>query len=280
MIAARTKPGRGFTLVELLVVITIIGLLVAIMVPAVSIVLYNTKNARIAMEISSLAQAIEAYKVDAGDYPPNFNDWQRVKRHVLKRWSQLPPAQLEAFKSMCSGGFGTETPPSNPVPIDPAESLVFWLGGSSPNGRLMANDVMPFNGAGEPKVYFEFDEGRLSDPDGNQWRRYASPYGNGAPYVYFDARSYVGFYSAGYDASTTENAYGVARPAPSSKAASPYDVQQKFVNPTTFQIIAAGQDGNFGGEGAAFPDGPYTIDGDKDNIANFTEGKTFEDARP
>lgn len=272
MITARTKPGRGFTLVELLVVITIIGLLVAIMVPAVSIVLNNTKNARIAMEINSLAQAIEAYKVDAGDYPPDFTDAARVRRHIAKRWQQIPASEVTGILAYVDATPGSRVANE----LDPDEALVFWLGGNT-KVRLKANDVMPFSGTGEPKVYFEFDEGRLVDLDGDGWMEYSSPYGSGAPYVYFDSRSYAGFYSGtGYDASSSTDAYGIIKPSPRRASVT---TQDDFVNPTTFQIIAAGQDGKFGGGGSTYPDGPYT-DSDKDNIANFTDGKTFEDARP
>lgn len=271
MITARTKPGRGFTLVELLVVITIIGLLVAIMVPAVSIVLNNTRNARISMEISSLAQAIEAYKLDAGDYPPNFDNGMVVARHIAKRWQQIDRAKQVAANNADTNPQFEELVGQ----LDPSEALVFWLGGQSPNGGLRANDVYPLQplaASGEVKEYFSFDQGRLVDLDGDGWYSYAAPYGQNAPFVYFDSRCYNGAYTstyttAGHDVGTIDDmARGIVKPAPN-------------VNGKTFQIIAPGQDGKFGGGGSPYPDGPYT-DADKDNIANFTEGRTFEDARP
>lgn len=257
-------PRRGFTLVELLVVLTIIGLLMAILVPTAFRVLINARNARISMEIASLGQALEAYKLDAGDYPPNFNDAAVVKRHVLKRW-RLPATELAKFEDFCKGGSKA---------IDPAEALVFWLGGQSTNGGLKANDVMPLTGT-EPKKYFEFDEARFKDVDSDGWREYAAPGCLDAPYVYFDSRSYAAYVVAAdqYKPTIDSVARGAALPA---LAVNPTG---SYVNPTTYQILSSGQDGNFGTGGQVYPDGPYS-GGDRDNIANYSEGRTLQDSMP
>ena len=52
----------------------------------------------------------------------------------------------------------------------------------------------------------------------------------------------------------------------------------KPINPTTFQIICAGQDGEFGHDRVrhrreVFPSGNNYIEADKDNITNFSGGK-------
>jgi prepilin-type N-terminal cleavage/methylation domain-containing protein len=279
MKTSRLRQGRGFTLVELLVVLTIIGLLMAILVPTVFNVLYKAKNTRISMEIASLSQAIEAYKLDAGDYPPNFSDWNVVRRHILKRWQQLPTAQVNNFKALCHASAFTmpDTAPSGSKPIDPAEALVFWLGGQSTNGGLKANDVMPLSATGEPKQYFSFDQARFTDVDSDGWAEYAAPACMNAPYVYFDARSYATYYPTGgaqeYKPTVDSSARGTPRPA---QAVSPTGT---YVNPTTYQILAAGQDGHFGVGGQVFPDGPYAGT-DSDNIANYSEGRTLQDSVP
>jgi prepilin-type N-terminal cleavage/methylation domain-containing protein len=277
------QSRRGFTLVELLVVLTIIGLLMAILVPTAFVVLKRARNTQIALEVASLAQSVEAYKLEAGDYPPNFQDWQVVKRHVLKRWQALQPGELDNFKRLCSGGFGAEAAPSNPVPIDPAEALVFWLGGQSPNGFLKDNQVAPLSATGgEAKSFHGFDQARLTDRDGDGWRELPSPSGMGAPYVYFDARSYVTYYPAATQFALTSTSsdpmdHGTPRPMP--RVASPSS-QESFVNPTTYQILAAGQDGHFGTGGQVYPDGPYLGGPESDNITNFSEGQTLQDRVP
>jgi general secretion pathway protein G len=62
-------PQRGFTLLELLVVMVIIGLLASIVAPQYfsQIGKSNTKVAR--AQIESLIQALDQYRLDVGRYP-------------------------------------------------------------------------------------------------------------------------------------------------------------------------------------------------------------------
>ncbi|MBI1388396.1 MAG: prepilin-type N-terminal cleavage/methylation domain-containing protein [bacterium] len=64
---------KGFTLVELLVVVAIIGILSAILVPNVRHNLERAKVAKTKALISSLEFAIVAYQNDFGEYPPSYD---------------------------------------------------------------------------------------------------------------------------------------------------------------------------------------------------------------
>ena len=60
---------RGFTLIEIMVVITILGILAALIVPRV---VGRTDDARIAaakQDIASIQQALKLYRLDNGSYP-------------------------------------------------------------------------------------------------------------------------------------------------------------------------------------------------------------------
>ncbi len=65
------RPLRGFTLVELLIVIVIVGILIALLVPAIAGAVRTAKNAQVTGEITALAQALEAFKSQYGQYPPS-----------------------------------------------------------------------------------------------------------------------------------------------------------------------------------------------------------------
>src|ERR1022692_3073782 len=66
---SRSSRARGFTLVEMLVVIGIIVLLIGILAPALNIAYNHSIRNRMAMDIQSIAVALEAYKADMRDYP-------------------------------------------------------------------------------------------------------------------------------------------------------------------------------------------------------------------
>ena len=68
----RTADGkRGFTLVELLVVIVILAILIALLLPAINGAIRTSRNAAVSAEINQLAQALEQFKSTYGMYPPS-----------------------------------------------------------------------------------------------------------------------------------------------------------------------------------------------------------------
>jgi len=62
---------RAFTLVELLVVIAIIALLAAMVVPLARVATSKMRLARVTAELNRYVAAIETYKLEAGEYPPD-----------------------------------------------------------------------------------------------------------------------------------------------------------------------------------------------------------------
>ena len=63
------QQRRGFTLIEVLVVVIIIGVLMAILIPVISKVRVAARTANTESFISQLSRAIEAYHADFRAYP-------------------------------------------------------------------------------------------------------------------------------------------------------------------------------------------------------------------
>lgn len=68
--SSRSNP-RGFTLVEIMVVVVIIGLLAALAIPAFQRVQRASQNARVISDYRTFAQAFEIYNSQNGGWPPN-----------------------------------------------------------------------------------------------------------------------------------------------------------------------------------------------------------------
>jgi general secretion pathway protein G len=118
----RRRPG--FTLVEMLVVITILGILVALLVPVIAGAVRTANEARVTGEINVMAQALASFKNKFGDYPPS--------RIILKE---------NGFYDVSSG--------------DPLNNLSTgtgpWYGN---NGSLQMNYAQPYTDIGAGMLTF------------------------------------------------------------------------------------------------------------------------------
>jgi prepilin-type N-terminal cleavage/methylation domain-containing protein len=203
----------GFTLVELLVVITIIIILMGLLTPVVMIALGRAKEGRITLEIATLDGAIKAYKEKRGSYPPsdftnlgtatyaggNFNtgslntnslQYIALSNHLSKAFPRCN-VQTEIAAIIVSN---PNYPGKFPAPVSPAQAIYFWLSGFStdvehPISALLTNSV-----GSREAPFFEFDKTRLSYANGNIPSTAAPCYcasdTPGVPYVYFAAQNY------------------------------------------------------------------------------------------
>ena len=67
----KTSRTKAFTLIELLIVISIIAILASLVLAAAGSVQKKGARSRTESEISAVAAALESYKADNGDYPSN-----------------------------------------------------------------------------------------------------------------------------------------------------------------------------------------------------------------
>ena len=335
-------PVDGFTLVEMLVVIGIIGILAAITIPTIGAVMKSTRSNAMVAELASLEQAIENYRLDNNDYPPDFSNVQAVNVHLRRAFPRFRHSgwgdDWEAKETNDNPAYParTERPTIHRFTLDPAEALVFWLAGvsSDPRDPLFARQpIFPAGssaavmvGRNDAKAYFDFKTEQLTDIDNDGWPEYSSPHASGLPYVYFDGRimndtsmpgakgvcAYAwAVYPPRDGGSLRETTFGRDHPLPTPVAGvsrvRPYRSKDPLsqtdlanpltvttwpldpdVNPTDwidsgkFQLIAPGQDQSFGFDQVVsntlvFKRFPVLIaEGEADNIASFSDNRTFE----
>ena len=79
---ARRRAQRGFTLVELLVVLAILGLLIALVAPALIRQLGSAKHKIAQQSIERLAGILDLYRLDVGTYPTTAQGLDALSENV------------------------------------------------------------------------------------------------------------------------------------------------------------------------------------------------------
>ncbi|AOY57973.1 MULTISPECIES: type II secretion system major pseudopilin GspG [Desulfococcus] len=141
----KTTEINGFTLIELMVVIVILGILAGLIVPRIMSRPGEAKQMKARIQIESLETALKLYKLDNGFYPTTEQGLQALVE---------PPETGNIPKNWKSGGYLEK----GKVPLDPWGNDFIYL---SPgiNGEY---DITSYGADGVP-------EGEGEDKDINNW---------------------------------------------------------------------------------------------------------------
>lgn len=93
MILQKTNGGirqRGFTLIEVLVVVVILGILAAIVVPNVMNKTVDAKIAKVKADLRAIESALNMYRLDNHDYPSTDDGLQALVSKYLPRTPKDP----------------------------------------------------------------------------------------------------------------------------------------------------------------------------------------------
>jgi general secretion pathway protein G len=88
------QSPRGFTLVELLVVMSILALLIALLLPAINGAIRASRNSAVSAEISQMAQALAQFKNAYGVNPPSRVILSETGDYSVTTLTQPPPIGL------------------------------------------------------------------------------------------------------------------------------------------------------------------------------------------
>jgi prepilin-type N-terminal cleavage/methylation domain-containing protein len=285
--APRFRPA--FTLIELLMVISIISLLIALLLPAVTSVVHKAKVAQVVSDIQGLANAADSFNAQYHVYPPSGTTDATNPKLVLcekaSDWATYPESRNlirrifgSEFDFTIDRDINGDMTKTDVIQLNGQQCLVFFLGGmpvkDMATGKFTvigfsSNRRDPFDriATSRTKFFTSFDPNRLSDG------------GQGMP-VYHDIFNAPGVGPGYAYISTTnaQNAYisshlpmGMTSFYHQGSASSPW-------KPDGFQIISAGPDNTFG-TGGAYDEqnaGGLLTGGrtaERDNITNFSKGK-------
>ena len=162
-----SKFRLGFTLVELLIVITVIGILVGLLLPAIRGALSSSRELAIRTEMVQLEQAVESFKTEFGFYPPSFEQFNRTGaasltapdlgsqglRNFLRFLNRVAPNHQESTTFFPAfAGQPRIVVWWNKIGrhLDQQSSIVFWLSGMCKSKQFPVtggspNLIEPFN---------------------------------------------------------------------------------------------------------------------------------------
>jgi prepilin-type N-terminal cleavage/methylation domain-containing protein len=118
-----SAPRRGFTLIEILVTISIIAVLVALLVPGIGLVRNAVRRTETRALVDGVAAAMEVYRLECHRFPGGYDDLS-----LRTAGTGGTPDALDLLRECGSGWLAKNLAPAPPAPLagaladPPAES--------------------------------------------------------------------------------------------------------------------------------------------------------------
>lgn len=101
--ASKRTDFRGFTIVELLIVIVVIAILAAITIVSYQGIQARARDARRTQDVSTITKALEMYYIDNGQFPPGVvsgsswsmtgnSSWSNLAAYLVPKYISVLPA--------------------------------------------------------------------------------------------------------------------------------------------------------------------------------------------
>jgi len=78
MAQRHSRPESGFTLVELMMVVTIVGILATLAIPSFQRSVMKAREGTLKYDLATLRDVLDQYRADKGTYPSELNELVQV----------------------------------------------------------------------------------------------------------------------------------------------------------------------------------------------------------
>ncbi|MFK7769894.1 MAG: type II secretion system protein [Mariniblastus sp.] len=307
------KPGgnrAGFTLVEILMAITVIAILAGLLTPVVFAALNRARETTVIVEMNQMDLAIENFKGHFGFYPPAFGPASATApRHsitsaadMLPYLNRMAPSHLENSPASRFPGTAATGPFNTRLLVwweevgrhlDDKSGLVFWLSAVSKNKQFPLTGGITDGSTGgntgsrtlAPYAVDKFTDGLNLGFEVERQDFFSFKDRQLVVEVTDTANGFTrAYYNQAYgdeNAATTANPYPLAfrmLDANSYAAGGAYyntnASVDSYVNPKSYQLITFGMDGTPGNGAPGVPTDIFNVGPrGEDNICNFAQGQ-------